>query len=243
MANLYYEFTDQTLEQDKESYINDFIEQSWSKVSVCPFKQIPSLVTNSASNIIKLYEKIKTNYFAGLPDEEDKYFTRSPATIKTCPGVSTVLRNSVMIKAPCDIHISTQGEQAYSNFSSSALVKEVLIDHGTEQYTTKEGKNLFGNFFDIKIILPIRWSCDKETIFLHPHFHGPVPWTIVNGAFSKNYATSMNIIAMFPISDEIQHYYIKKGTVLAYLWSPEKIKLNSKKKVRFSFPEKFIGNS
>jgi hypothetical protein len=114
-------------------------------------------------------------------------------------------------------------------FESSAPELIRLSQHTKEQL----GGNIapFKNKLALKfeLAMNIASSGDYDYIFLQPHFHNDVPFNIINGVVPGKYSIhwmSLNVIALFDIPDiGIQTHIIKKGTVIAYLWSPTKLRM------------------
>jgi hypothetical protein len=242
MAKFYYKFWEGDYENDHQEMAKLYFESSWTNTS-CPFSKIPILVNNKFTSIVNYYNFLKESVFRGEHDPANQRFLkRKPSTIRVCRGVNNILKNSIMLKAPCDIHISTQGEEIISTFANGKMMNFARIDHGREQYTQNNGENLFGDVIDVKFSFPISFETTSDMIFLQPQFHGNVPWTVVNGAINKNYAETLSLILLFPLTDEIKHYFIKAGTVMAYIWSPEKMTLKHNAKINPKHNNKFISN-
>jgi len=153
------------------------------------------------------------------------------ATSKTCPGILNILRNCVLVKAPCDISITIDDTGEWRHRVPDSRFIKLEDAHPPEQFGTpfNKGAGLFDQDRVLKFSLPILLTSEEPYIHLDPQFHSTRPLRVINGviAGSSTKGAPLNIITMFKIPDKggILEIDISKGEVLAYLWSPSKIKL------------------
>ena len=161
-------------------------------------------------------------------------FCSTPKTAKSCPAIGNgVLNKSHLVLAPCDIFLRVRPDNTW--FYQTPV--DGLLDissHSQYQFHTKD-ENIFKNYINIKFEFPLLVSTNKNPyIFLEPQYHNPnFEMKILQGAVEDKYtkAQPLNINTLIKITDEDRDIFIKKGEVLCYLWSPQKLNLKENKKL------------
>ena len=100
-------------------------------------------------------------------------------------------------------------------------------------YSDKE--NIFDGKMNIKFKFPLAVRTDgMPLVWLQPMYHTRSWYTVANGVISHTHTKgndlNINVLVDLPETDEPVTYKIKHGEVLAYLWSPQKLKLSHSKK-------------
>ena len=217
--------------------LNQFIEVG-NKKNNAWWRNLKSL-----SSVYKTHKEIFKNIALRYFNYGETTELSTMATAKTCPAIGRgLLDKIILIKLPCDamISINEKGQTYWNTMNADRLV---IRTHSTEQfYTTKE--NPFENKVNIKFELPISFSAHKDTyMFLQPQFHKQnYPCQVLNG--SVNYDRIQIIVnTLIDIPKEQTEYYLKEGTVIAYMWfDNNNIKLEKNNKLRMDRPTKFFGN-
>jgi hypothetical protein len=235
---LYYMFTDEELHSKSKDYLPQFI-QGPSITSSCWFSSMPANVSKyltgkNFKSTNKLMSYLAKKMSRGDTHAGDLFEYRSYSTIKVCPAVQEVLKTSHLILAPCDIHISIFKDGTWVSKVPDGRLLSILGDHPREQLTPLDTvHDLFKGRTVIKFKLPIIIGVDNDApwIFLQPHYHNNIPIEVLNGVVSGKYSKDqeLNIITLVDISKEENYTIdIKKGEVLAYLWSPTPLKLEKR---------------
>lgn len=253
MKTVYYDFLDNYFVEDEykgypEDGLSMFVEKNWKKTS-CPFSKIKLInfsLSNAFKNTFEAFSHAQSGYLNNFIDKDElNNITRSTIhSARACPALNSVIKNSLMIKSPVDMVISWKGQEVISTPACGTLNIEAVNDHHSSQSTTEDGYKLYGETTTLKFKIPLRFKTSVPMISLQPSLHGPVPWTVVNGVFDAGRTFPVWPIVTVPSSEqETKTLHIKKDTVLAYLWSPEKYNLKYKtiKIGRFS-DRKFSGN-
>jgi hypothetical protein len=243
MKKLYYDFVGYMKGNDPSNI--DLYLSKYSKKS-CPFSKMGVFVQDRYKSVTKSFKdafnaalsnKISIENYTQIKSE-----LVNSKTIKVCPAVNTLLENCFLYKAPCDIKVVINGKHF-----DLLLSDERMLDfggHSTEQHSDKYGDNVFGDQLNIKFKPPFKLKCNSKLMWIQPVFHGNQPWTVVPGLIDENYMSSgqsayLNLL--FPLSNETKVYNIKAGTVLAYIWSPDKLTLQESKYNIEYFRRKFFG--
>lgn len=242
MKKVYYEFNGDLYRAD-DDFRDKFIQSNWN-TSSCPFSKLPTLV-GKLKSIKHIFDKLKDDaYYGNIPYEQ--YVAEKNdvhATIRTCPGVNRILKTSYMLTAPCDMHLSVTAEETAELIVADEKLAKITMHHPSYQHTTTEGEKILGDNIMVKFNMPYAIKSEVPLMFLQPQMHGSQSWTVINGVLPEKRAHQMAIILSFPRPKSGQeHYMIKKGTVLSYLWSSEKTKLVKSKSRLVPYQSKFIGN-
>jgi hypothetical protein len=258
-TNLYYKFSDPLLDKKdtkEKGFISNFIEEG-TLGSSCWFKNLKSNTSESTygkyiPNVMKYITLLHNKCLRGDTDSCDIVLNSVLSTVKTCPGIRRVIKNSIIVKSPCDIaiDIDSAGEWMWKTPDLRGLI-ELAEDHGPVQFGdpwTQPGSELFKNKRVIKFKFPLILHTDGEPfIFLQPQFHTDFPLEIVNGVIAPpSPNTFLNIVTFYELPEEgdTLSIHIKKGDVLCYLWGakPFKLKKNKKGLEDTPFMTKFLGN-
>jgi hypothetical protein len=234
MRKLYYKFNNSELDSYHEDYLHLYMEKSNLGKSSCWFSGIPAFLGKySPKQIIK--QKLRRSI---EPHQQtDDLHPEPTTTIKTCPGIRSILKKSILLKAPCDIYITAKNDGNFSWYITPQMINDCMsIDWHSMQQLDSKNINLFSNKFSIKFQFPIQiTSKNNPYIFLQPSYHNNVPFTVVNGVIDDDhtYGQLLNINVLFdiPVNEEYVDYVIPAGTVLCYLWFPEEVEFEHSKKI------------
>jgi hypothetical protein len=222
-----------------ENLIDEFVEQGGT--SSCPFMR--GLKAFSSMSPVKKYSEIKERFWRGelSPDEISREFTQKTSTAKVCPGIRDLMNNAIVVKAPCDMHISVTPE---GRFMANVVNDEIISfnSHDRQQFQGTEID--YSDKINLKFEMELMFKPQCDMIYLQPMYHGNVPFTVMNGVIKKGTTQPLNINTLFDIPKEgIQHHYIKKGTALCYFWSTDKMKIKLKphNSLKKQMQLKFIG--
>jgi len=153
------------------------------------------------------------------------------STAKLCPGIRSILNTSTLLLSPCDIHIVVSKGMWVCTVAEPALIA-VVEDHPAAQLAPLDLQaNIFKDKTVLKIKLPLFISLPKNTpaIFLQPQFHNDIGMDVVHGVLENKYAriSPLNIVYLVDTSEELEYSItIRKGQVLAYLWTPKMMSLS-----------------
>jgi hypothetical protein len=216
-----YEMLEDMYEIDRKESIIDLFIQPTLKNKSCWWKNLSGFVGENSSN----FEYIKTlhnDYIKGGTLRS----VNTAATVRQCPAVTGIFKNSYIIKSPSDMVITLTSDGGYVYNSANDFMK--VTSHPTEQFHT-EKDNLFEGKMNLKFELPIALKTDKiPYLFLQPMYHNNIWFTVAIGVIEEKYTDriKLNINTLVDIpKDEPVTYEIKAGDVLAYMWFPEKTKL------------------
>ena len=262
VTTLHYEylgFLQADRSRDPEG-ISRYLEES--RPSKCPWHK--GLFNNTSMEYYGAHEpsiykylmyllgrRIKAEGGVGGPNSEQaeiigSHLSQSNNTAKTCSGILNILSNSVLVKAPCDILISidSDGTWSYVTPPGSAYVK-LAEEHPPVQYTPARKEDaIFKNKQVIKFIMPITLRASEDYIHLAPQYHSDLPLTLLSGVI-ETASAPLNLITTFdiPPKGEVTEIVIKKGTVMAYLWTAKPLRLKeytAKKGDHYMQPDSFI---
>jgi hypothetical protein len=222
----------------KNCSLEDFIEESTRSKS-CWFKALPSNIS------FYLYGKVipsirglisNINHRVKYQQEEyASYWQKSGNTLVTakfCPGIHSILDTSLLIKAPADMHITVFRDGTWLANSADSSLVQIVEDHPVSQVLTPSTRtNIFKDRVFIKFKLPVHLSSNQTYVFLQPQYHNNYKVEVMNGVIhpphsQQHYLSVIGAITYNP--DKDYDIRINKGDVLAYLWSPNKLKLKYK---------------
>ena len=230
---LYYTFNDPAWNKDPERYINLMLEQS-SRNKSCWYSNVPKILGGVRNFVFKKHRDIMN----GVPPHKTK--NRS-GSARLCPAIHSVLDNSILIKCPSDLAISITSNKEFFYTtpdplgSNSPLI--AIRSHGYSDMENVESPKLFEGYMNIKFVFPIHIGNNSDTplIFLHPNFHTRSEFTVLNGVIPRGYVKyqELNINTLVKVPEKGEpptEIFIKKGEVLAYLWSPKQLSLTPSRK-------------
>jgi len=217
----------------KQDIISSMLEPStpkgscwWSglKSSLHSFKTTADFVAN---------EHLK--YFRKEDNECGKGDVFKQSTSKTCPAILNILKNSFLVKAPCDFVITVNKNLEFAYDMTNDWI--TIDSHAPSQFIS-EGSDVFKGKMNIKITFPISISTDNvPLIWLQPMYHNNMKPMVINGVIADEHIDlnqlNVNLLVDIP-TDEPVSYSFKYGDVLAYIWSPEKLKLAPSKKGKWA---------
>ena len=224
MKKLEYNWTS---DKDK-SLISNILEKPSIKSS-CWWSNLKNLVGGFKS-IEYAITKMHHNF---LETKVENQQDNARPTIKTCPAIVGLLKKSFLIKAPCDILITVNNKGEWvSEVADTDMIK--VSNHNADQYMTESKEsNLFDNKFNLKFEYPVVLRSSMiPWIFLQPTYHKEMWFQVAQGVIEGKYtkAQALNLNVFVDIPKETQTYKIKHGDVLAYLWLPEMVELQHRKK-------------
>jgi len=215
-----------------EDDLPSFLEKC-SKSKVPWWKNLKPFVGLFKNHMQYFAEKAMA-YFSNIEIKQDEGII---TTVKSCPAITDgILDKCFLVKAPCDIFIAIKDYKFYYEVPEASLLK--VTSHSHEQFYT-EKDNPFENKMNIKFELPLTIGIKKVPyIFLHPQYHKQdYPFEVLNGSLDGTIFDrhALNINTMIDINKAPKEMLIKKGTVLAYLWTAESLELkrNTKLKERY----------
>lgn len=243
MKTIEWKFIDGAKDLD-ESYIGDFMEKQ-SKKSNCWWSKLPAML-NGWKSYEAFYAWFIKEHIKHTPEGAPLEIpTVSLQTAKTCPAIGKgLLDKTYLLKTPVDIqfYIDSQGKVVVQPFSD--LIK--VSSHSTQQFHINEN-NPFERMINFKFELPIIIDTKGLSyMFLQPQFHKQkYPFQVVNGVIEGDYTRrmSLNINTVFKVPEEgEQTFFIRRGTVLSYLWLPEQTKLKHSETMQKRIQTGWFGN-
>jgi len=238
MKELEWRFTEEWEYRLSEDFITEVLEVSEPKTN-CWWSNMKTFVDGYTSWKQGFHSVIQ-NLRRGIEDD----FANTQTTAKLCPAIREgILNKVILIKMPNDLIISKDETGNFGEVGSTSFVK--LGSHPPKQWYTEKG-NPFENKMNIKFQFPIYTRTEKELpwMFLHPQYHKQnLPFEVLNGVIegknTKGQFLTLNTVAEIPKEQET--IMIKKGTIMAYMWLPEKVKLKYNPKMNFKHQTTFSG--
>ena len=150
-------------------------------------------------------------------------------TAKVCPAIRDGLLDKMYkVKMPYDFYISVTETQEYAVSSFDNIFNIQITSHPSEQFNVNSNSPFTG-MMNIKFEMPIFVKTDKiPYMFLQPQYEiQDFPFMVMNGVVEGKYCAGqqMNINTLIKIPEEPTTYFLPKGTVIAYMWFPEKMDL------------------
>ena len=238
MKELEWRFTGEWVDKLSEDFITEVLEVSEPKKN-CWWSNMKAFADGNTSWKQRFHDVIN-NIRQGREDSFAETFT----TAKLCPAIREgILNKVVLIKMPNDLIISKDETGRFGHTGCSGFVD--VGAHSPKQWHT-EKDNPFENKFNMKFQFPIYTRTEKELpwMFLHPQYHKQdLPFEVLNGVIegknTKGQFLALNTMAEIPKEQET--IMIKKGTVIAYMWLPEKVKLKYNPKMKIKHQTTFSG--
>jgi hypothetical protein len=224
VEKLYYKFTEDEMNVNPDFFISEYVEKG--SPTTCPFQKANNAFVGGIKNFRRFMSESFFNQRNGV--DTGFRFGSTYSTIKVCPGVNDLLKNVFLLKTPVDIFISVFGDGKTGEFiwntpSEGSGVE--VSSHLQEQFTNdSKDHNLFDSMMNIKFHLPLIFRATTESVFMQPMFHNKVDFTVVNGVY-PTVPTPVNINTLIPVPNGQKDYFIPSGTVLSYIWFPQKTKL------------------
>lgn len=226
------------LSENAEGFeVGDILENSTPKSS-CWWSSMKSNLfgLKSHEEYLKLAYK---DILHGAPIEN---ISESTSTSKVCPAILSSLNNTILVKAPCDFMISIDKSGKIVWGSSNNIVS--IDQHNPEQFHPKEN-NIFKDMFNVKIMIDAHIRTNGTPyLFLQPTFHNKIEYSVVNGFVDGDYTKSqpliINTFVDTSLFNDVLNIDIRKGDVLAYIWTPEPLSI---KKAKSDFAKKAVFKS
>lgn len=189
--------------ESAENFIKVFSNENpswWKKTKLFLFEN---------KTIIDFFKNIANSWSTEIPI----------LTIKSCPGMHSLFKRSLLIKFPCDIFLKTEKNGNYTWRSSNSNIK--IETHISPQAPYYIGEN----FIVIKFVIPIQYCLDKDSLawYSDPILYKNQPYNIVPGIIeaSKNKRFELNIVSLFPKEDK--EYLFMAEDPLSLLTFSEKV--------------------
>jgi hypothetical protein len=225
MKKVYYNFSHKDMDSDPNLFLPLYLK---------PAKPSTSKWWSSLTVFNRGYKNIKT-YFKDLVDGQFNEPMKS--TIKMCPGILDLLENCWLVTSPCDFLLYPKNGSVVWDRAHSELIN--FYQHPKDEFYSKQN-NLFEGKSNLKITLPIMFKVPTHCLFLQSTYHNNVFWNVVNGVLTPETLPVNPLSINTMIDDSIDEVFaIKKGTVLCYLWFPEKVQFVHQKNKMFAFKTKF----
>jgi hypothetical protein len=250
MKKLLYTFNLRSEEDNREfnstpdEYIGLYLEQSAR--TACPWHRALQTLADTRLSVREHYSNIKHKFFAGEIDRATLARGLEPvaATAKVCPAITGVLENSYLVKTPSEIHISIDSSGDFLANSASKRLLNIMA-HPAKQYVA-EGSELFKDSINLKFELPVLLNSSRVPyVFLQPSYHTPMDWVIPPGAIwgRETLTQQLNVNTFFRIPESgVRDIHIRAGTVLAYIWFPEPLKLEYSNRIqRVDVQQRYLG--
>ena len=163
-----------------------------------------------------------------------------PSTIRSCPGISTLFHNCVLVRWPTDYLIAWEDNKLSWNTPDKDLIQTSF--HPQPQYKA----NNF-NFTNFKVTLPVTITSNKllNIVPLQPFYHNQqnldvvVPPGVITTTPTVDFPLTINLL----LPNTPKTYIFKKDDPLVYLYINEPFRLvNSNEKSRPYQRKKFFND-
>lgn len=248
---LYYRFLTPELEEDREGLLPLYLQEGRGTSKW--YSDLPSNISNYllGKNIPSVFKFISflTKKVVYDNDNISNILLHNNANLssaKVCPAIHGILDNIILVTSPLDIQIEVFSTKQWQSTVSDPRLILVAEDHTEAQFATINPKNnIFKDKLVVKFKLPILIKTSGLTswLFLQPQYHHAHPFQVLNGVITGNYTKMqpLNVVTTVDIpSSGSYSINIKKGDVLAYLWSPVKLKIEYNKNISNIYRSKFI---
>ena len=221
---------------DSDIDITDFLEPCTPQTSSW-WSGLETYMDPLARNTKEYFGKIKEMVLEGRMPQQQAHDKLSsvPKTAKACPGIHGLFKHSYLVKCPCDVHITLNKHQmaVAATPTDPALIN--IRMHTRDQFKSKH--DLFENKFNLKFDLPVCLGTKNGIpyTFFDPMYHVNNPWRVMPGVIDGRYTSGCSLVVqtIVDINDPnvgfnekgYWHFMVKKGQPLAYLWVPERTKL------------------
>ena len=229
MKKLYYNYAIPDIE---ELDISEFLVECSPSTSSW-FNSLDFFI-NGAKDLNEYFSIVKRNILKGLQsyDEINSVTTPAATTIKNCPGIKGLFRNTILVKSPCDLHVSVLPHNNNFEVLFNSSDQRLMIGEWHDDGQFKSRSNgLFNGAKNLKLCLPIVLQTDVDYLMLDPMYHENLPWKTMTGVINaREYnAVQLNINVM--LQETECDFIIKKGAPLCYLYFHDKVKLERKKNI------------
>jgi hypothetical protein len=180
----------------------------WSKMKVR---------SDDFKNNVDLIAKQQIAWLKG--NDKEPNTKEGGATIKTCPGILGLFKQTILVTSPTEIIISINkhGEYYYNIADESIMT---ISGHDQEQFY-QENNTLFKDKISLKFEIAVKLNTsDFGYMLTDPTYHNNsgcfIPMGIINEKYGKK--QELNLISFIDIpKDKETTIVIKAGDVLAYL--------------------------
>jgi hypothetical protein len=255
----------------------DFIFDSWVEypaIKDCPtFRKMPSYseftkfqlseelrstlrsTNNVAKRQVELFKFFKNkfpkmNYFEMLRNIVGQTEETDVKTMRACPNIKNLLTQTIVIKAPIDLHFSKCTIDDIYNVPSGISGKETAWTWASTNHFLASRSNFFGDrhskdqfcygtgsqfegYSNVKVPTGIQLELpDDITAIQHAPFYHKInsPLKVLSGIFIYPQNKHVAIIGNFLIKDDEKDFTIKKGEALFYLTFNNNVKLKKNEK-------------
>jgi len=163
-------------------------------------------------------------------------------TVKSCPGMLELFKNSFLVKFPCDLILetTTTGKYLWQKPSTTEILK--VEHHPADQI---ESSPPLSSFIMLKFCLPFIFQAPNNKVcFVDPVYWKHQPYKIAPGILdfrNDRYPLFFNIITLFEKKNKI--YEFKKGDPMVLFYTLHKATLETNKNLEESFPKNIIGRT
>jgi hypothetical protein len=242
---LYYTITDSIMNKDPERYISMILEPSTRSKS-CWFSKLPGVPKGLQGLKNAIFTTHRRIMRGGAHSSDSSHISG-----KFCPAIQSVLDKSILVKCPSDLAITITSNREFVFTTPGPQESNPLVRISSHDYSQMENPKdpiLFEEYMNIKFLFPLVIGNTTGTpwIFLQPNFHTNFEFTVLNGVVPSGYTKyqelNLNTLVKIPKKGEPpREILIKKGTVLAYIWTPEQLVLTHRSSVPLPLFTKFIG--
>jgi len=226
---------------DEDNLIDLFLEKH-NKRNNCWWSQLNPYLFGKGK-VKDFFHWVHKKKFAGEQNIPESF--HSVGTAKVCPAIGKgILDKSFLLKTPTDLCFSIDSN---GYIAQSIMESEIAITanqgHSPNQYKynwdyrddsiTDIVDSPFDGYTSVKFGLPIYIRTNNVPyIFLQPQYHKQQEYNenisvlngLVEGKYTGGQPLLLNVMVKLPKSGT-KTIFIKQGTVLAYLWSPEYLEL------------------
>ena len=226
--------------------IDDFVIPAYSKKSGCPIHKVKAFFSG-----MKPFDDVcKRNTETYIGGETS--IRKTSKTIKTCPGVSELLKNSLVATFPTDAVISYNKSRATILSTSNSPHDPFDVEvHPLDQTLLQNGGNILDGRIALKINFPFLFSTQSRYTFLNPSWHSNVPWKVMSGVVNPSTSvpvTNPNIFLDLPLPESdspehLMHLEVKQGDPIAYIYfldNPDVSNLQQDNELKIPLRKSFI---
>ncbi len=164
---------------------------------------------------IKYADEFQPKWFKDVPTSTKSPSGSTVATVRTCPGLSELFKEGLVIPSWCDLYLDWSKGNLYIE------PEEMANQHPDWQWNKS---NVFKDFHHLKIGSP--WKFKEKTgskfLMTNPWWHKPgVRHFVPNGLIEFKYQHSSNVNLWIPKSGYPQNYTIQAGEALCQLINVE----------------------
>jgi hypothetical protein len=161
-------------------------------------------------------------------------------TVKGCPGMLELFKNSFLVKFPCDLILETQKNGQYRAQKPTETEVLTLSHHREEQVELSEP---LSSFIMIKFCFPFLYQAPNNKIsFVDATYWKNQPYKIAPGILdftNAKEALPLNIITFFEKKDKIYEFKKEDPMVLLYTLHRSTLEVNENLENTFAVSKTF----